>query len=366
MSLLDKLKKPFIVSAVSLGLLLGSVGCVSEEDILPIDENILFWRSTEEDAPKLFSVGMNEIETPIFSENIFSDTFQVLSKDNNRMVVIDYNVRAYEEEIGYAIKLIDLDPNNIETVLEGRSVHGILPLTFFRGDSRLLCALNPKNILHGWSSNNPTLLFSIDLETGGNTEKIEPLGELNPFAYFGENPLSQDGENLIYTLDLEGNSEIFIRNLASEQDIRITDSEGEEHSPFWFDDNSLLFERVDFRNSERSGVYLVDLLDEGINERLVLAGAKYPYTIPFSNNISFVLDGALCLYHLESGSVVDSVKLPKYHSSNFHWNDGGKYCSFTGGKKGNHLYVIDFESKTKVLLGEYSNSGIIEICGWIN
>ena len=41
MSLLDKLRKPFVVSAVSLGVLLASAGCASQE-ATPRLEDITF------------------------------------------------------------------------------------------------------------------------------------------------------------------------------------------------------------------------------------------------------------------------------------------------------------------------------------
>ena len=149
--------------------------------------------------------------------------------------------------------------------------------------------------------------------------------------------LSPDGKLVVYASDRagQGNLDIWIQNLASNETTRLTDDPADERAPSFSPDGS----RIVFRSEKQGGgIFTVSALGGG-KPRLVAAGGQAPRYSP---------DGSLIAYHTGGAQVVGGfgaelfvvaasggqprrVETGFTESWNPLWTGDGKHLVFVGG-----------------------------------
>ena len=152
--------------------------------------------------------------------------------------------------------------------------------------------------------------------------------------------LSPDGKFLAYAADRAGSFDIYVRQLAGRQTVRLTQHEADDWYPSFSPDGS----KIVFRSErDNGGVYVVDLL--GGNERKIADGGRVPGFSPDGSTVVYLVaaavtnGGKLFLVPANGGSTQPfqpEFTIPGIgptHSPPL-WSPDGKYILFDGLRPG--------------------------------
>jgi len=205
----------------------------------------------------------------------------------------------------------------------------------------------------GWSYDGSLLLFTsyrggkgpgiwVVHSNGGRAYQISARAGLNTSASY-----SPDGREIVCTLSVDGNSEIYLLDARGESPLRLTSNRAIDTSPCW----SPTGREIAF-TSDRDGTPQVYIMDrEGGNVRRLCYELNYtdsPQWSPKGDRIAFVtrVSGGFDIYVcLADGRGLRPV-VTGSSNENPHWSPDGRHLVFTSNRDGESaLYVSDLDDQ---------------------
>lgn len=177
-------------------------------------------------------------------------------------------------------------------------------------------------------------------EVGEAAERKAGEGKL-----FSAPDWSPDGKQIAYSSTKDGNCEIYVIDLASRRDRRLTTNEAIDSSPSW---NPKTGTEIAF-TSDRSGTPQVYIMDsDGANaRRLTYEGAwnDSPAWSPKGDRIAYVsrIEGKFVLMMLDLGSHKSTRLLGgPFNCADPRWSPDGRHLSFASDREGRYdIYTSD-------------------------